>query len=746
MNAWMDVSVPLDTLTVQKLANLQCDNPKSLLGPTTLGQDDGSNLVAAVVRGWFPDADEVWIISPSGTIEQPMRRATQSGLYEVICEKNIYQTDSGQYKFRVHQGDNIMTTHDPYAFGSRLSETDLHLFNEGSHFDIFDRLGAHRCEVNGVWGVNFAVWAPNANAVSVVGDFNGWDATKNPMHKLIPSGIWELFIPELNFGEKYKYHVNDAFGNTVEKTDPYGFSSEVPPRTASIVSDLNSYEWSDQEWLDKRASEDQLTKPISVYELHLGSWQNDWENNENGWMNYRELAVKLVEYCKDLNFTHIELMPITEHPFTGSWGYQTVGYFAPTSRHGSPEDFMFFVDHCHQNGLGVIVDWVPAHFPKDGHGLAKFDGTALYEHADPRQGEHPDWNTLIFNYDRNEVQNFLIANALFWLKHYHIDGLRVDAVASMLYLDYSREDGEWIPNQFGGRENIGAINFLKRMNEKVHELFPGALTIAEESTAFGGVSRPTYCGGLGFSIKWNMGWMNDTLRYIGKDPIHRQYHHDELTFSLIYAFTENFMLPFSHDEIVHGKGSLLDQMPGDTWQKFANLRLLYSYMWTHPGKKLLFMGCEWAQWNEWKYEEGLQWDLTQWDTHSGMRRLVKDLNRVYRDEKSLHEVDFEWTGFEWVDAMSREKSVLAYLRKAKDPSDFTLNCLNFTPNVYENYRVGVPEPGNYQEIFNSDSELYSGSNKGNGQGLQAEQIESQGHEWSINTTLPPLGCVILKKS
>ncbi len=743
MSAWKNVEVSLDMKSLYALQDGRHETPRDFLGPQQLQQDDGNSVCPCLVRAFLPDADEVWIVNPSRTVEQEMKRVHESGLFEVICEKNVFETDRGRYKLKVHQGETTKMMNDPYAYGSMLTELDLYLFNEGNHYEIYEKLGAHLREVDGVQGVNFAVWAPNARGISLVGDFNNWDGTANPMHKLIPSGVWELFVPGLAPGEKYKFKVNDANGNIVEKTDPYGFSSEIPPRTASVVTDLTQYQWRDQDWIKQRQTEDQLSKPISVYELHPGSWQKD--ENGNSWLNYRDLAQRVVQYCQDFGFTHIELMPITEHPFTGSWGYQTVGYFAPTSRYGNPEDLMFLVDLCHQNGIGVIVDWVPAHFPKDGHGLAKFDGTALFEHADPRQGYHPDWDTLIFNYSRNEVRNFLISNALFWLKYYHIDGLRVDAVASMLYLDYSREDGEWVPNQFGGRENIAAIDFLKRMNEKVHEEFPGALTIAEESTAWGGVSRPTYCGGLGFSLKWNMGWMNDTLRYQSKEPVHRRYHHDELTFSLIYAFTENFMLPFSHDEVVHGKGSLLDQMPGDTWQKFANLRLLYAYMWTHPGKKLLFMGCEWGQWNEWNVDDGLQWDLLQWENHWGMQKLVGDLNRVYKSEKSLHEVDFEDAGFEWVDSMSHETSILAYLRRAKDPSDFTLTVLNFTPVVYENYRIGVPEPGNYVELLNSDSEIYSGSNQGNGGGVAAEQIEAQGRQWSINITLPPLAGAIFKK-
>ncbi|MCL4158930.1 UNVERIFIED_CONTAM: hypothetical protein GTU68_017293 [Idotea baltica] len=611
---------------------------------------------------------------------------------------------------------------------------DLHLFNEGSHERIYEKLGAHLRTIEGVSGVNFAVWAPNAKAISVVGDFNQWDRRQHPMRKRVPSGVWELFVPNLGEGEVYKFCVTDRWDNEVEKSDPYGTASELPPRTASIVSNLDKFEWSDNSWLEKRANSNALEQPVSVYEMHLGSWRHD-DERENGW----------VEYCQQMGFTHVELMPVSEHPFTGSWGYQCVGYFAATSRYGTPEDFMYFVDYCHKHDLGVIIDWVPAHFPKDGHGLAKFDGSALYEHADKRQGEHPDWDTLIFNYDRCEVSNFLISNAMFWFDKFHIDGIRVDAVASMLYLDYSREGGEWVPNEHGGRENLGAIEFMKQMNQRVHGEFPGVLTIAEESTAWGGVSRPVYTGGLGFSLKWNMGWMNDTLRYMRKDPIHRQYHHDELTFSLIYAFTENFMLPFSHDEVVHGKGSLLDQMPGDEWQRFANLRLLYSYMWTHPGKNLMFMGCEFGQWNEWDCNSTLQWDLLQWEPHQGLQKMVADLNRVYREHPALYENDFEGDGFQWIDSMSREKSVLGYLRFAKDQSNFVLVGCNFTPSLQENYRMGVPEPGEYVEIFNSDSKYYGGSDKGNGQPLMAEKIEAQGREYSINLTMPPLGVTMLKK-
>ena len=739
----------LDLGTFQSIIEGRHHDPKEVLGPI---RTDGPRTNEKIrqqphhqttIRAFLPDADRAWISNPSGTVTETMNSVDSSGLFEVSCETDLFQVDSGLYEIHYSSGNKKMSTHDPYAFEPLLSDLDLHLFGEGTHFNLYDRLGAHLRVIDGVEGVNFAVWAPNAQGVSVTGDFNGWDGRQHPMQKLIPSGIWEIFVPAAKVNDTYKFRVTDCHGHHVEKTDPYGFYAEIPPKTASVIVELDDYQWGDEDWMAQRAQSNQLDKPISVYEIHPGSWRKK-EGQNNGWMNYRDLAHELVEYCKELNFTHVELMPITEHPFTGSWGYQTVGYFAPTSRYGTPEDFMYFVDYCHQHGIGVIVDWVPAHFPKDGHGLAKFDGTALYEHADPRQGEHPDWDTLIFNYSRTEVSNFLIANAMFWLKKYHIDGLRVDAVASMLYLDYSRKEGEWVPNEFGGRENLGAINFLKRLNTHVHAECPGVLTIAEESTSFGGVSRPVHDGGLGFSIKWNMGWMNDSLRYFQKDPVHRKYHHDELTFSLIYAFSENFMLPFSHDEVVHGKGSLLDQMPGDDWQRFANLRLLYSYMWGHPGKKLMFMGCEWGQWNEWNVDNDLQWDLLQWDSHKGLQRMVGDLNRIYRDEKALHEVDFDGNGFEWIDSMSRDASLLSWLRKAKNPDDSLVVCSNFTPFIHRGYRVGVPGPGVYKSIFNSDSEFYAGTNIGVSES-HAEAVEAQGKPWSIAIDFPPLGLMMYKR-
>ncbi len=740
MNALPSYFASLNPESVELLVNGLYDQPQLILGPQFSPED---NHDPTLVRAFLPNADLAWVVNADETAIQPMQKIHADGLFQAKCDDNVFQISSGQYNFRYTHGDATMTTQDSYAFEPLLSDLDLHLFNEGNHYEIYERLGAHLREIDGVAGVNFAVWAPNAKSISLVGDFNDWDGRRHPMRKQIPSGVWELFVPGISTGEIYKFRVTDCFGQQCEKSDPFGFYSELPPKTASVVADLNSYEWNDGNWMERRAKQHGLEQPISVYELHLGSWRQDGAG-ANGWMNYREIAHQLVDYCKELGFTHVELMPVSEHPFTGSWGYQTVGYFATTSRYGTPEDFMYFVDYCHQHDLGVFIDWVPAHFPKDGHGLAKFDGTALYEHDDPRQGEHPDWDTLIFNYDRNEVRNFLVSNAIFWLKKFHIDGLRVDAVASMLYLDYSRNEGEWIPNKYGGRENLGAIDFLKTMNEKVHESFPGVLTIAEESTAWGGVSRPTYAGGLGFSLKWNMGWMNDTIRYFQKDPIHRKYHHDELTFSLIYAFTENFMLPFSHDEIVHGKGSLLDQMPGDLWQKFANLRLLYSYMWTHPGKNLLFMGSEWGQWNEWNCNAPLQWDLLQWESHQGLQKLVSDLNSLYRREPALYEVDFESAGFEWIDCQSREDSMLSFVRRAKDPNDFLVICCNFTPTVRHEYRLGVPEAGRYVEVLNSDSQYYAGTNVGNGMAIQSDKIESHGRAQSIKLSVPPMGVTVFK--
>jgi 1,4-alpha-glucan branching enzyme len=736
------VRTTIDVNALNPLIYGYLENPFEILGPHEI-EDGGRRALA--VRAFMPQSQQVWLVDPREGASQPMRRIHPAGLYEAICSPQVHDVAEGRtYQLRtVDSAGRLTTMHDPYAFPPLLSDYDLYLLGEGRHWRSYEKLGAHVRSIGSVTGVNFAVWAPNAESVSVIGDFNGWDRRNHAMRKRASSGVWELFIPDMQPGTLYKYSIKARGGGVTDKCDPYAFAAELPPRTANIVTRLDQYSWNDGDWMHHRAQPNGLDAPMSIYEVHLGSWKKDYSNGPQ-WMNYRDIAHELAAYCKEMGFTHVELMPVSEHPFTGSWGYQTVGYYAATSRYGTPEDFMYFVDHLHQQGLGVLIDWVPAHFPRDGHGLDWFDGTALYEHADPRQGEHPDWGTKIFNYGRNEVRNFLTSNALFWLDKYHIDGLRVDAVASMLYLDYSRNEGEWIPNKYGGRENLEAIEFLKEFNEQVHHQFPGAITVAEESTAWGGVSRPTYLGGLGFTLKWNMGWMNDTLRYMRHEPIHRQYHHDELTFSLIYAFTENFVLPFSHDEVVHGKGSLLDQMPGDLWQRFANLRLLYSYMWTHPGKKILFMGGELAQWKEWECEHQLQWELLRWEPHQGVQKLVGDLNRMYRSQGALHQVDFEYTGFEWIDCHNYADSILAYIRRGKDPSDYLVVINNFTPVPRHNYRIGVPEACWYREIFNSDSSYYGGSNLGNFPGLTAQASESHGRPASLALTLPPLSTVVLK--
>jgi 1,4-alpha-glucan branching enzyme len=640
-------------------------------------------------------------------------------------------------------GDHAVEIDDPYRYGRILTDYDLHLFAEGTHYRAYDKLGAHRVRVGATAGVHFAVWAPNADRVSVVGDFNGWDGRVHPMRQL--GGVWEIFIPDLRDGEKYKFELRSRSGALLKKIDPYAVSFEVPPQTACVVRDIGRYEWRDERWMTARREQQAwLERPMAIYEVHLGSWARVPEEG-NRFLSYRELAYRLVPYVKEMGYTHVELLPVMEHPFSGSWGYQVLGYFAPTSRFGPPEDFKLFVDACHQAGLGVILDWVPGHFPKDDWGLARFDGTALYEHADPRQGEHQDWGTLIFNYGRNEVRNFLLSNALFWLDEYHVDGLRVDAVASMLYLDYSRRAGEWIPNQYGGRENLQAIAFLQELNRQTHGRAPGTVTAAEESTAWPGVSRPVHAGGLGFTYKWNMGWMHDMLEYVRHDPIHRRWHHDLVTFSAIYMHTENFILPFSHDEVVHGKGALLDKMPGDVWQKHATLRALYGYMYAHPGKKLLFMGGEFGQWREWNHDRSLDWHLLDDPLHAGLRRYVQDLNWHYRAEAALHEADFDPSGFRWIDCHDNENSVLSIVRYAKHRRDFIVLVVNFTPVVRASYRIGVPEAGYYAEILNSDAGLYGGGNVGNGGGASTEPVAAHGFDQSLLLTVPPLGCLLLKK-
>ncbi len=729
------------TLGLEQVAQLvegRLENPFEILGPHPIQEADRQ---AMAIRAFLPRSQQAWVIdlAHEGT-PRPMRRIHPAGLYEAVCPVN---GSAPHYLLQVaEESGKKIIMQDPYAFPPMLTDFDLYLLGEGRHWRCYNKLGAQLCVRNGVEGVNFAVWAPNASGVSVVGDFNGWDGRGHLMRKHIPSGFWELFVPGLKQGDLYKFKIRQH-DQVFEKADPFGFWAEVPPRTASRVYDLNRYRWQDEAWMEGRKTRNWLEEPVAIYEMHLGSWRRPGDDPHR-WMNYREIAPLLVEYVKQMGYTHVELLPVAEHPLTASWGYQVVGYYSVTSRYGTPEDFMYFVDYLHRHGIGVIIDWVPAHFPRDGHGLRQFDGTALYEHADPRQGEHRDWGTHIFNYGRYEVRNYLIANALFWLDKYHIDGLRVDAVASMLYLDYSRQPGDWIPNEFGGRENLQAIAFLKLLNEQVHLQFPGALTIAEESTAWPGVSKPTHHGGLGFSMKWNMGWMNDTRSYMRREPIHRKYHHDQLTFSLIYAFHENFVLPLSHDEVVHGKGALLDQMPGDLWQKFANLRLLYSYMWTHPGKKLLFMGGDFGQWREWNCEQSLDWHLLQWETHQGVQRCVADLNRLLRREKALHEQDFTWEGFQWIDCHNWEESTLAYIRRGKNPADYLVVACNFTPVPRYEHRIGVPEACYFDEVFNSDAAIYGGANIGNYGGRQADPIPWHGMPASLKFVLPPLGAVIFK--
>ena len=625
-----------------------------------------------------------------------------------------------------------------------VSDYEAYLFGEGHWLRAWEKMGARPAEIDGQQGYTFAVWAPNARALSVVGDFNGWDGRTHSMRNLGASGLWELFIPGIGEGQPYKFEIEPQHGPRFLKADPFALFAEHPPRTASVTSHLGRHAWRDLAWMEERRDRGtSLDRPMSIYEVHPGSWRRKPEEF-NRPLSWRELAAELVPYVKTLGFTHIEFMPIMEHPFDPSWGYQVTGFYAPTSRHGSPDDFRFLVDECHLHGIGVILDWVPGHFPKDAHGLAWFDGSALFEHSDPRQGEHQDWGTLIFNYGRHEVSNFLTANALYWLESFHIDGLRVDAVASMLYLDYSRKEGEWIPNKYGGRENLDAIDFLRELNALTHSHQPGTATIAEESTAFPAVSRPTWVGGLGFTFKWNMGWMHDILTYVTKDPVFRRWEHQHLTFSMLYAFNENFILPFSHDEVVHGKGAMMDKAPGDAWQRAANLRALYAFMYAHPGKKLMFMGSEFGQWREWTHDESLDWHLLDFELHHGLQRFVADLNGLYTREAALHEVDFEAAGFEWIDCNDYESSVLSLIRRAKDPSDWVVFIVNWTPVVRADYRVGVPEPGFYKELLNSDALPYGGSNAGNQGGVSAEAIPFHGRPYSLKLTLPPLGAVMLK--
>lgn len=705
-------------------------DPFRVLGPHSVD----SNPPAWEVRAFLPHAIRAEIVLDGTSVS--MKKAHPHGLWtgRIAGEPRAYRLriqlpDAGNEEFD-----------DAYRFAPQLTDFELHLHSEGSNNEVYRTLGAHLVEAEGIAGVRFAVWAPNALVVSVVGNFNSWDARRHPM-RLRSGGVWELFIPGIGEGEPYKYHVRSHLhGYQQEKSDPVAFFGETPPKSASVVARLDRHQWNDQEWLERRGQTDWLKAPVSIYEVHLGSWMHSADHRS---LSYRELADTLVSYVVKMGYTHIELMPIMEHPFYGSWGYQVVAYYAPTARYGLPEDFMYFVDRCHQAGIGVIVDWVPAHFPKDAHGLAYFDGSALYEHADPRQGEHRDWGTLIFNYGRNEVRQFLISNAMFWLKEYHVDGLRVDAVASMLYLDYSRGDGEWLPNRYGGRENLEAIDFLKRFNELAHSVH-GAITVAEESTSFPAVSRPVYSNGLGFTMKWNMGWMHDMLEYFEKESIFRKFHHNNITFGLLYAFTENFVLPISHDEVVYGKRSLLSKMPGDEWQRFANARAFFAFMYTHPGKKLHFMGAELGQYEEWSHDGPTRWDLLVHRPHNALQKLVRDLNHFYRQQASLHQVDFHHSGFEWVDFHDWESSIIAYNRYAENRKDFLLVCCNFTPVVREGYEFGVNAPGFYEEVFNTDLEKYGGSGVTNAPGVLSQPVPRHNRRQSISVTLPPLAVVIFR--
>ncbi|HKE23299.1 MAG TPA: 1,4-alpha-glucan branching protein GlgB [Bryobacteraceae bacterium] len=686
------------------------------------------------VRAFLPQAESAEVITTD--LRFTMSKKHPQGFFCVAIDG-----DSRPYRLRLHLWDGReVEIEDPYRFGQQVSDSDLHLHGEGTLFEAYRTLGAHIVESEGVRGVRFAVWAPNAECVTVAGEFNEWDIRRHPMRRR--NGVWEIFVPGLAEGTAYKYNVRSRLAGYQQlKADPYAFLCETPPKSASIVWNIDKHQWRDAAWMEARPKTEWLKSPVSIYEVHAESWMRGPQGQP---LTYREMAMKLVPYVKEMGYTHIELLPIMEHPFSGSWGYQVIGYYAPTSRFGTPDDFKLFVDTCHQAGVGVIVDWVPAHFPKDAHGLAYFDGTALYEHADPRKGEHHDWGTLIFNYGRNEVRCFLISNALFWLKEYHIDGLRVDAVASMIYLDYSRKAGEWIPNQYGGNENLEALDFLRRFNELAHQV-PGAFTVAEESTAFPGVSKPVYLNGLGFTMKWNMGWMHDMLDYFSKDPVFRKFHHNHITFSLLYAFHENFVLPISHDEVVHGKGSLLNKMPGDEWRQFANARAFLAYMWTHPGKKLLFMGQEIGQREEWNHAVGVRWELLEFDYHRKLQTLMRELNRIYRSHPALHQVDFHYTGFEWVDFHDWENSIISFIRRAEDPSDFLLICCNFTPVPRQGYEFGVSEEGFYEEILNTDSELFGGSNIGNGGLVSSRPIPKHDRPCSIAVTLPPLAVVVFRR-
>ena len=719
------------TSVLDALAGARHADPFGVLGPHV----ENGRLV---IRAIFPGADRV-AVTGIGEAAREMERRHAAGIFDASFDIDRIV----DYRLRVtYPGGRTEEIDDPYRYGRVISDYDLYLFGEGSHTRIYDRLGAHVMRIGSADGVHFALWAPNADRVSVVGDFNDWDGRVHPLRSLGASGVWEIFIPQAREGHRYKFEIRSREAEILVKIDPFGFAFEVPPLSAAVVC-RPVHEWQDAGWMHARkACNSWLERPMAIYEVHLGSWMRVPDDSDR-YLTYGELGDRLIPYVKEMGYTHIELLPVMEHPFSGSWGYQVTGFYAPTSRFGRPEAFMAFVDRCHQAGIGVILDWVPGHFPKDAHALAQFDGTALYEHADPRQGEHRDWGTLIFNYGRNEVRNFLLANALFWLHEYHVDGLRVDAVASMLYLDYSRPAGDWVPNRFGGRENLEAIDFIRQLNALTHAEEAGSITIAEESTAWPSVSRPTWLGGLGFTYKWNMGWMNDILTYVRKDPIYRRWDHNHLTFSMMYAFSENFILPFSHDEVVHGKGSLFGKIPGHDWQKAATLRVLYGFMYAHPGKKLMFMGSEFGQGREWNHDQSLDWHLVDDPLHGGLKRFVQDLNRVYGAERALHEVDFDPSGFQWIDCNDNENSVVSLIRRSRGGEEIVA-VLNFTPVPRYGYRVGVPQAGSYIELINSDSESYGGANLGNGGVVFTEAIAAHGHDQSLRLTLPSLSLLLLK--
>lgn len=724
---------------IKKIVAADHHDPFSILGMHPV---EIKNRKALAVRVCLPDATNVFILPGNDHYDKKeMHRVHDSGFFEAVFEG---AKDFFAYRLEIYSRDGKkQIVEDPYAFPPVLSDYDLHLISEGNNHKVYDWLGAHRTTVNGVRGFRFAVWAPNARRVSIIGDFNCWDGRRHAMRVRGSSGVWELFIPNMKEGELYKYELKARDGNIIVKADPYGLFSEVRPKTASVTHTIKTFNWTDQEWMERRDRTDPLGKPLSIYEVHLGSWMRKAEA-DNRFLTYSEAAESLVDYVLEMGYTHVQFLPLASHPYDPSWGYQVTGYFSPTARYGRPEELMALVDKFHRNNIGVLLDWVPAHFPTDSHALANFDGTCLYEYEDPKKGKHPDWGTLVFNFARNEVRNFLISNALFWLEKYHIDGLRVDAVASMLYLDYSRKAGEWAPNVYGGRENLEAISFLKRLNEVIYSYFSGVLMIAEESTSWPAVSRPTYLGGLGFAMKWNMGWMHDVLQYMSKDPIYRSHHQHMLTFALLYTFYENFILPFSHDEVVHGKGALLAKMPGDDWQKFANMRLLLGYMFGHPGKKHLFMGIEIGQWSEWDHNKSLDWHLLKYDRHRKLRAYVQVLNRLYRQEPAMHELDFDDKGFEWIDFSDTDSCVISFIRRAKNPQDILIFVYNFTPIPRLNFRVGVPVAGYYREILNSDAEMFWGSNVGNCGGVPSETLPWNNQTCSMVLDIPPLACLIFK--